>query len=174
MLDKYSYKQKFTALVVLAVLMIALAYKRSFGTAIASGSAYFSDKAKLENSALIQSQRQALLQRNADLDAQIGHQQMDAVLVQNALVDFMATQPGSTELTTVAPMHTYSDDYFTRHSNNIIINGSFNELIRTIYAYESEFSLSQIRHISMYRKKNFKTRKHELFTALLFQHYQQH
>ena len=174
MFDKLSHKQKFLALLGVCLLLLIAGYIRSYSGAIQSVSAYKSAKKQLVNSEQLNAELAELTAINAKLDAQIGNQQMDAVLVQNAVVEFIAEQKGKTQLTEVTPMHSYSDAYFSRYSNKITLSGSFNDLLATIYAFEREFSASRISHVSMYTKKNFKTRKNELFTDLLFQHYERH
>lgn len=174
MFDNLTYKQKFMALLVLALLFLVVGYKRSYSGAIQSVSGYYQAKDQLVNSEAVSRELVQLQADNAKLDALIGNQSMDAVLVQNAVVEFAAEKGTKIQLTEVAPMHNYSDDYFTQFSNRITMSGTFNELLATLYAYENEFSASRISHVSLYTKKNFKTRRNELFTDVLFQHYQQH
>lgn len=155
-------------------MLLIAGYKRSYSGAIANAKAYYSAKEQLNDSQKYASELRELQLINAQLDAQIGNQEMDAVLVQNALVEFAAENALKTELTEVAAMHSYSDAYFEQYSNKITLNGSFNELLAAIYAFERDFEASRINHVSMYTKKNFKTRKDELYTDLLFQHYERH
>ena len=85
-------------------MLLIAGYKRSYSGAIANAKAYYSAKEQLNDSQKYASELRELQLINAQLDAQIGNQEMDAVLVQNALVEFAAENALKTELTEVAAM----------------------------------------------------------------------
>ena len=61
---------------------------------------------------------------------------------------------------------------FNIYSNKISIKGGFNELIKTIYAFETEFNFARIATMKFYVLKNRKTRKKELYNDIIFQNYE--
>lgn len=174
MLEKLTHKQRFIGLIIVSVMFIIVAFKRSYSGAIQAASGYYSAKSQLVDAPTLQQQYNLLTASNLDLDAHIGNSMQDAVLVQNAVLEFAAELPVNTQVTAVAPMHSYTDSYFTQYSNKITMSGTFNQLLESIYAFEKDFNASRISHVTLYTQKNFKTRKNELFTDILFQHYEQH
>ncbi len=171
-LSRLTYKQQFYALIVLALLLCFIAYSRSFGPTFNTVNGYYSAKAKIANSQTLNQRLSIALNKNNHLDAIIGKNSTDPILVQNAIMEFVATRPYDIKIMSFDPMHKAKDDYFTVYTNSLTLQGGINELLKTMHDLETKFELSRIAHVNIYLKKNYKTRKNELFSQLFFRQYE--
>lgn len=171
-LKELTYKQKFYALGIAILLLSVLAFKKSLSPTIATVSGYYSAKKKIENGDQLQEKLALFTKQNQDLDAVIGSQMSNPVLVQNAIVEFIADRPSDIKLKAFEPMHVSRDDYFTVYSNRVTLQGGINDVLLTLYEIETQFKLSKLAHVKLSVKKNYKTRKNELFSELLFRQYE--
>lgn len=169
---KLTYKQQFYALIGLALIMCLFAYNRSFKPTINTVSGYYSAKTKIENADVLHQQLAQATAKNNQLDGLIGKNTTDPILVQNAIMEFVAGRPYPIKVTSFDPMHKANDPYFTVYTNSVTLEGGLNDLLKTMYDLETQFELSRIAHVNIYIKKNYKTRKNELFSQLLFRQYE--
>ena len=167
-----TYRQQFYAVIALAFVLSIFAYKRSFGPTFSTVNGYYSAKAKIENSQALNQQLSIELGKNSQLDAIIGKNTTDPILVQNAIMEFVANRSYDIKVTSFDPMHKAKDPYFTVYTNSLTLQGNINDLLKTIHDLETQFELSRIAHVNIYVKKNYKTRKNELFSQLLFRQYE--
>ena len=172
MLSKYTYKQRFTGLVVLLFLLTLGALKKLVIPSVSTINSYYSAKSKIENATNLDEQLAGLTVQNQELDRRIGSQAANPVLVQNAIVEFIAERNNNIKLKAFKPMHSASDAYFTVYSNHITLQGGINEVLATLYELETQFELSKLAHVRLNVQKNYKTRKNELFSELLFRQYE--
>ena len=170
--SKLTYRQQFYALLGLLLLLCLFAYKRSFGPTLSTVNGYYSAKEKIENQETLNQELSIALSQNQQLDGLIGKNTTDPILVQNAIMEFVAGRPYQIKVTSFDPMHKVTDPYFTVYTNSVTLQGGINDLLKTMHDLETQFELSRIAHVNIYIKKNYKTRKNELFSQLLFRQYE--
>ena len=69
-------------------------------------------------------------------------------------------------------MHTFSDTEFKIYSNQITVEGAYNNLIELLYTIEKEYKASRIVSTNLYSKKNYQTKTTKLYLKIILQNYE--
>lgn len=171
MFEKYSHKTKFTALLIVAVMLAIAAYKRSFGpllNLIVENRQLSEEINALEDS----SGKFAALQAEvAAIDGIIGNGRADKEKVQQEIVRFVAGFEAPVSIYDVQPIHRYDDENYVIYTNQIDVTGGVNDLLALAYAFETRFALSRLANVRFYttRKNNAPDILH---LKLIFQNYE--
>ena len=171
MFNQYTYKQKFTALLVLFVMLVITAYKRSFSQLIASYGEYKTLSAKI-NEFKNKSHDLGKLQKDvAALDQILGKGGKSKEIIQQEIINFVANKHPEVAIDNIQPIHFFNDENFTIVTNQIVLTGNSNQLLKTVYDFEKEFETSKIVSMQFFTvKKNDKEEKLNL--KLIFQNYE--
>lgn len=172
MFENLSYKQKFWALIGILLMLSIAAYKRSFSLTLNSYKEYKDLTEKLiyvrQNSSIVD-----------DLDAEIryldqliGSDRIEPELVQLEILNFVTTSSKKVNVVSVEEIHEAADNDFLIYTNQLIIEGSMQELLDVVYAFEKEFTHSRVINVSFFKKKDFSTKKIKLYAKIIFQNYE--
>jgi len=172
MFENLTYKQKFLALLAIAVLLGLAAYKRSFKLTIDAYNEYHELSEQLYEIKSSSSTVQELDTEIRFLDNLLGKENMESVLVQQEILNFVTNKSTGVNVFDVAEVHEASDNKFIIHTNQLIIEGSFEELLKIIYEFEKKFPYSRVVNTSFFKKKDFKTRRIKLYAKIIFQNYE--
>jgi len=172
MFENLTYKQKFIALLAIAVFLGFAAYKRSFKFTIDAYNEYHELSDKLNE---ISSSSNTIQELDAEIryfDNLLGKENVESVLVQQEILNFVTNKSKSVHVFDLSEVHEASDNEFVIHTNQLTIEGSFEELLKIVYDFEKEFSYSRVVNTSFFKKKDFKTRRIKLYVKIIFQNYE--
>jgi len=172
MFENLTYKQKFLAIIAISVLLGFTAYKRSFKLTLDAFSEYYELNEKLEEISSSSTTIQEVDTEIRFLDNLLGEESMEPVLVQQEILDFVTHKSNSVIVFDLAEVHEASDNKFLIYTNQLTIEGSFEELLKMVYEFEKEFPYSRVVNTSFFKKKDFKTRRIKLYAKLIFQNYE--
>lgn len=172
MLEKYTFKQKFFALIVLGLFTAVVCIKRSFAITINRITAQREIQRQLSEKPELSAQLSAIKAAHQTIDNQSVSSIAAPQLIQNAIIDFIAQHNKALQLSQVGAIHQSENSFFTTYSNPITLQGDINTLLQITNAFEQDFNQAALISVSLYTQKNFKTQKDELFAKLLFQNFQ--
>ncbi len=164
------YKQKVFGLIIIFVMMFIAAYKRVFNPTLAL------IKSNKQMNETIEKAGQAageirFLQKEVDyLDRIMGDKQRPPEEIQQALLEFVSRYR-SVRLYELKDIHESEENGFKVYSNQLTLQGSYNDLASCIYSLEKEFNLARIVNIHFYRKKEHQRRSEKLLASIIFQNY---
>jgi hypothetical protein len=170
--DKYSYKQKNYALVILSILLIAACYNRKFKTTIETLVFRTELTGKIESSkhAIVeirQTQREI-----AYLNKLLGKEDITIEKVQQGFLNFVQTNSTSISVHQVDEVLTYQHPDFSINTHRIVLKGNFIPTLKFIYELETKFDLAKLVNVNFEFKKYSSEEKEQLYTTLLMQNYE--
>lgn len=171
MFEKYSYKKKFLALLILTFIIAITAYKRSFSTLIQIIKEHntLSDKIEDINKKAINSSD--LAKEVAYLDRIIGKEGISKEVIQQEIVNFTSKRHPRVSINALEPIHLFQDENHTIITNQIDVTGNVNQLLKLGYDFEKNFSDSRIINMHFYSTK--KNNKIDLLHfKIIFQNYE--
>src|SRR5258705_13285972 len=136
MFEKYSYKKRFLALLVLAFMIAITAYKRSFYTLIQVIKEHDSLSEKLENVNNKTGNTTSLIKEVAYLDRLIGKDGVSKEIVQQEIVNFTSKRHPKISINVLEPIHLFQDDKNTIITNQLDVTGNVNQLLQLGYDFE--------------------------------------
>jgi len=172
MFENLTYKQKFLGLIAISVLLGLAAYKRSFKLTIDAYNEYNELREKLHE---IKSSSNTIHELDAEIlyfDNLLGKENMESVLVQQEILNFVTNKSVAVSVFELAEVHEASDKEFVIHTNQLTIEGGFEALLKMVYEFEKEFPYSRVVNTSFFKKKDFKTRRIKLYAKIIFQNYE--
>ncbi|WP_452223483.1 hypothetical protein [Lacinutrix chionoecetis] len=172
MFNNISYKKKFFALIMIGVVLSISAYKRSFSLTIDS---YKESKSLIERLDYINvsSNSVSILDKEIQfLNNLIGEDNIEPELVQQEILNFVTNSSPSVSVINIEEVHSAIDNDFNIYSNQLTLEGAFEDLLETVYSFEKEFVYSRLVNVSFFKKKDFKTRKEKLYSKIIFQNYE--
>ncbi|NQY07129.1 MAG: hypothetical protein HRT68_13315 [Flavobacteriaceae bacterium] len=107
----------------------------------------------------------------AYLDAAIGKQGISPETVQQSILDF-SSQFDYIKVANISEIHYAQSNGFDIFSNQLVLEGNFNDLSKVIYEFEKNFKLSKIVSINYQKIKNYNTRRDKLQASIIFQNYE--
>ncbi|TRW27535.1 hypothetical protein FMM05_02530 [Flavobacterium zepuense] len=169
--EKYSYKTKFIALVLISLMLGYTAYKRSFSTLISlikENKSLTSTINSLKNSS---GNEDVLLDQINSIDKIIGKEGLSKERIQQDIINFVAKYNKGVSIYNMESIHEFKDDNNTVYTNILDITGSFNNLLEISYNFEKKFDSSRLISLNFYStKKNNKP--DALHLKMIFQNYE--
>ena len=173
MFSQYTYKQKFYALVAIMLLLGITAYKRSFSLTLNTYAKHkeLSEQLVVANAAMADGAR--LNQEIKALDKLIGKADMEPQLVQQELLNFVSQSDDKrVKVEEVKQIHQVEDRDFWVYTNQLVLSGTFESLLKVVYRFEKEFEFSRVVSVQFNKKKNYRTKREKLFVNIVFQNYE--
>lgn len=169
--EKYSYKQKKLALIIISILLCAVAYKRAFKVTL--------DLRKLNEELTIKSQEaststQRLSKKQIELkniNAVIGKENTPNDVVQQQFLLFIERMNSKLTVASIEEVYRFDHPDFIINTNVITIKGDYLSLVKFMYQLEKEFNFARLVSNHIYIKKNKKLKKDELFATLTLQNF---
>jgi hypothetical protein len=174
MFENLTYKQKFMALIAILVLLGVAAYKRSFKLTFDAYNEYHELSNQLSEINSSSNSIEALDNEINYLDNLLGKDDMESVLVQQEILNFVTNKSKAVAIFDLAEVHEASDNEFIINTNQLTIEGDFENLLEIVYDFEKEFLYSRVVSTSFFKKKDFKTRRIKLYAKIIFQNYEKH
>ncbi|TRX33719.1 hypothetical protein FNW52_14930 [Flavobacterium sp. ZT3R18] len=171
MFEKYSYKKKNLALLVLTFIIAITAYKRSFHTLVQVMKEYNTLSKKNEDVNKKSGNSNNLHEEVAYLDRIIGKEGVSKEAIQQEIVNFTSKRHPEVSINILEPIHLFQDENHTIITNQLDVTGNVNQLLQLGYDFEKNFSYSRIVNMHYYiSKKNNKTDL--LHFKIIFQNYE--
>jgi hypothetical protein len=169
--EKYSYKQKKLALLIITVLLGAVAYKRAFKVTL--------DLKDLKQELTVRSQEAAtsterLAKKQIDLkniNTVIGKENTPNDVVQQQFLLFIENTDSKLIVESIEEVYRYDHPDFIINTNVITIKGGYIPLVKFIYALEKKFNYARLVSSHIYIKKNKKLKIDELYATLTLQNF---
>ena len=173
MFDKYSFKIKNRALLAIFILLALASYKRSFVLSLLAKEEIVRQEGSLANIDNSEYNLQKLLQSVAILDKTIGESNLKPDKIQQEILKTISSNNHHVNVESIEETHVYKNVDFSILSNELILEGRFNDLTETIYDLETNFKFARLINVEFYRKKQLSTKTTKLYAKILFQHYHQ-
>ncbi len=170
--DKYSYKQKNYALILLGVLLLAVAYKRSFKTTFETLDAKTEIELKINEAKYAASSISQVQKSLKQLNKLIGKENVTVEKVQQGFLNFFARKSSGISVFQIDEVLKYQHPDFTILTHRIVLKGNFIQSLRFIYDLEKEFDLAKLVNVSFEYKKMNSEQPEDLYTVLLLQNYE--
>lgn len=169
--QKYTYRQKKLALVVIFVLLAAAAYKRSFSITLqqlALNSELQIKRAEAETSI----DRLKTKQNELKLINQIvGQENVPNERVQQKFLSFFDEKSNNLSVERMEEVYTFDHPDYTINTNLITIKGDYLNTVKFIYNLEKNFTFARIVSSNLQLKTNRTLQKSELHTTILLQNF---
>ena len=169
--DKYSYKQKNTALLVLGVLLGAVAYKRSFSKTIEAWALIHDLEVQQMQARSSQNTIHSLQTEIGQMNRVIGKEDNSVEIVQQGFLNFFARKATNLSVNQIEEVYTFDHPDFSINTFRIDLKGNFNDQLRYIYQLENEFNEARLIYSKFENKKDSETQKQFLVSTLLLQNY---
>lgn len=170
MFEKYTFKKKFQALLLVFVMLSVAAYKRSFRSCLEVYSAY---RSEAEKAASANDNRVQVASISADLalmDQLIGKNSDEKERIQQEIVRFI-TQSGRAGIFDLQPIHQFTDAKYRIYTFQVDVTGNYEDLLRLAYDFEKQFVFSKLVGTNFYTlKKN--NNQEVLHLKMTFQNYE--
>jgi len=175
MFDKYTFKQKNRALLVIFILLAFASYKRSFVLSIIANEEIKQQELNLSKVDNSEESLQQLIYSISSLDKTIGKTNLKPDKIQQEILNALATYSKiyNVSLESIEETHSYKNVDFSVLSNEVILEGRFNNMTKMIYDLELNFQFARLINVEFYKKKILSTKKTKLYAKILFQHYHQ-
>lgn len=171
--EKYSYKQKNLALLIIAVLLFAVSYKRAFSKTIETNN--YINELEIKKQEALNSQKEIrLLQKNvARLNKLLGKENVSVEEVQQGFLNFLAKKSSNIQVKQIDEVYGFEHPDFKINTFKIELRGDFISVLKFIYELERSFEDARLIHFLMSAEKDPVTNKTDLTTTLLIQNYVQ-
>ncbi|UZO80682.1 hypothetical protein NBT05_17285 [Aquimarina sp. ERC-38] len=159
-------------MIVIAVILAITAYKRSFKMTMEAAQLVKESRSKLAKVSNSQ-QRILKLQKEVNyLDKLIGKEIKNPNIIQQEILNSVDQMVSQATILKLNKAHSAKDAYFTIYTNQLILTGSYSELLKTTYQLEKSFDVSRIVSLKLYTEKEPRTRKKKLIEQITFQNYE--
>ncbi len=171
--EKYSYKQKNLALLIIAVLLFAASYKRAFSKTIELNG--YINELEIKKQEALDSQKEIrLLQKDvARLNRLLGKENVSVEEVQQGFLNFLAKKSPKIQVKQIDEVYGFEHPDFKINTFKIELRADFISVLKFIYALEGSFDDARLIHFKMSSEKDPVTNKIDLTTTLLIQNYVQ-
>ena len=116
---------------------------------------------------------QKLLQSVSVLDKTIGESNLKPDRIQQEIFNSISSNNHNVIVESIEETHVYKTIDFSILSNEVILQGRFNDLTETIYDLETNFKFARLINVEFYKRKQISTKTTKLYAKILFQHYHQ-
>lgn len=171
MFEKYSYKQKNYALIILFFMLSITAYKRSFHDLFEVITTYKNTSKKAEDINKKTKNMDRLIKDVTYLDKIIGKEGITKEMVQQGIVSFASKNAPEVSISDLQPIHDYHEDDYRIITNQLDVTGNTDQLLKLAYDFEKKFNLSRIVSMNFYTTKN-NNKSEVLHLKMIFQNYE--
>lgn len=169
--DGYSYKVKNRAMIVLAVLLVALAYKRAFSVTFETLGYRTELEQKLVRAESAEQNIRTKQVEIAQLNRYLGEENNTVEKVQQGFLNFFAVNAEDILVHQIDEVLHFEHPDFAINTHCIILKGGFLETLAFLYTFEKDFNLAKVLNITFEFRKATNQDDPALFTTLLIQNY---
>jgi hypothetical protein len=169
--EKYSYKQKNYALLVLIVLLMAVAWKRAFSITVETLDYRQELEMKLMDAQTADSDIRSRQMDIARLNRYLGEENNTVEKVQQGFLNFFAEKGAGLQVHQIDEVLNFKHPDFEINTHRIVLRGDYTSTLRFVYALEKEFTLGKLLNVSFELKRFSMEEDKHLYTTLLIQNY---
>ena len=169
--DKYSYKKKNYALIVIAVLLLAVVWKRSGLITLDLMQAKTELGEKIELAKYADQNIKLRYKEINVLNAFLGKENSTVDEVQQGFLNFFNRETKQLEIVQLDEVLNFAHPDFSINTHRIVLSGNYNETIKFIYKLEKEFKLAKLLALEFESERDRMSDKVSLHTVLLIQNY---
>ena len=169
--DKYSYKQKNLALLVLGVLLCAVAYKRSFKTTFETQDYIVELEQKKATAVSSRETIRRLQLEIANVNKLLGKENVSIERVQQGFLNFFAQHSSGLSVQQIEEVYTFDHPDFSINTFRIDLKGDYLAQVRFLNKLEMHFDEARLIHARFELKKDLVSGKTDLISTLLLQNY---
>lgn len=169
--DKYTYKQKNYALLVLGVLLAAVAYKRGFGPTLEIKEYRTELEGKLEMATTADDQIRTKQIEIAHLNRLLGEEGNTIEKVQQEFLNFFAEKAVNVSVHEINEVLNFQHPDFSINTHRVVLKGDYSSTVRFLYEVEKKFKLAKILNVSFEFAKQEASDEKSLYTTILIQNY---
>ncbi|OEK09141.1 hypothetical protein A8C32_10425 [Flavivirga aquatica] len=172
MFKDLTYKRKFFLAIIGFVLLFLASYKKTFKhTWVAKNQLKHVEK-KLASTNNSFDSLYVLKEEIKSLDNLIGGHSLNPILVQQKILDFISRTDPKVNIVAIENVHLFKTKEFLIYSNQIELEGDYEKLLKLLYETEKYFNDSRVVSSEFYSKKNYTTKKQNLFLKIILQNYE--
>lgn len=173
---QFTYKTKKLLLIVVLILFTILGYKRIIANSARQITNYFNEKSLIIDEKELDAKIVDLKIKVEQIDKILGKVNFNEHFIQYEILDYVTANTGKFDIEVVKllPTHIFNENGYLIVSNEVVLKGEYNDLIRAIYQIEKEIKISKISGVKFFKKKNHRTNRMELFSRLIFQNFKKH
>lgn len=169
--DGYSYKQKNYALALMAVLLLAVSYKRAFSVTFETLSYQEELSDKLLSAQTADGEIRSRQLDIARLNRYLGEENNTVERVQQGFLNFFAQHGQGLLVHQIDEVLNFKHPDFEINTHRIVLRGDFTTTLKFMYAMEREFTLGKLLNVSFELKRFSMEEEKHLYTTLLIQNY---
>lgn len=170
--EQYSYKQKNYALMILAVLLVAVSYKRAFKQTVETVAYKHELEAKIAQAKNAKYEIGFTKKQISHLNKLLGKENITVEKVQQGFLNFLERKSAGIIVYQVDEVLNFKHPDFSINTHKIILKGNFINTLKFIYQLEHNFDLAKLIEVSFEYKKYNAEESEQLYTTLLLQNYQ--
>ena len=172
MFKNITYKQKFIAILGGAIILFMASYKKTYKHMFIAKKELSQMEQKLSTNEYSFDNLYRLKNEISSLDNLIGGDNLDPKYVQQSILDFVSKTTLNANIVSIEDVHLFADREFLIYSNVIELEGTYENLINLLYEIEKNFKDSRVISTQLYSKKNYRTKKQNLFLKITLQNYE--
>lgn len=172
MFNNLTYKKKFIILLVGFLFIGIGAYNKKIRETLVKRKELKTIEKQLVNTDQSYNTLFSLQDQVKGLDNIIGGNNLKPELVQPSILNFITKKGQDVNVVSIEDVHTFSDTEFKIYSNQITVEGAYNNLIELLYTIEKEYKASRIVSTNLYSKKNYQTKTTKLYLKIILQNYE--
>ncbi|MCF8414631.1 MAG: hypothetical protein K9G40_00200 [Crocinitomicaceae bacterium] len=169
--EKYSYKKKNYALLVLIILLLAVVYKRSIKTTLEIKKYSNELNAKLDKAKFATTDIRLKQQQISKLNDYLGQENNSVEKVQQGFLNFFARNSSRLIVYQIDEVLTFKHPDFSIKTHRIVLKGGFINSLKFIHLLEKDFDLARLINVTFKYQKNPNDDKESLYTTLILQNY---
>lgn len=169
--DGYSFKVKNRVMILIAVLLIAVAYKRAFSVTFATRDYRTELEQKLERAGHANQDIRIKQTEIAQLNRYLGEENNTVEHVQQGFLNFFAKHAQGVWVYRIDEVLNFKHPDFEINTHSIILKGDFISTLRFLYAMERDFKLAKVLNVSFEYQRIDRDSGEALYTTLLIQNY---
>lgn len=169
--DKYSYKQKNYALLVVLVLLLAVTYKRSISVTLELNNYSYELDEQLQLAKIAISEIGLKQVSIHQLNQVLGKENSSVEQVQQGFLNFFAQNTTALQVYKIDEVIKFQHPDFTINTHQIVLKGEYTNTLKFLYLLEKEFDLARLANVSFEYKKMSSEEPEALYTTLFIQNY---
>lgn len=172
MFKNLTYKQKFFMVTIGFVILFMASYKKNYKHTIQAKKELNQVREKLSNN---ENSLVTLGNLKNDIDhlnKVIGGQTQNPELVQQKLLNFLSRHASHVNIFSIEDVHLFFGKEFLVYSNQIVLEGTYKNLVGALYTIEKDFKNSRVVSTQLYSKKDYRTHSKTLFLKIILQNYE--
>lgn len=169
--DKYSYKQKNYALLVIIVLLLAVTYKKAISVTLETKNYEHELDEQLNLAESASSQIRMKQTTIAQLNRVLGKENSSVEKVQQGFLNFFAQKSSGLQVYKIDEVIKFQHPDFSINTHQVTLKGEYTNTLKFIYMLEKEFDLARLTNVTFEYKKVNSDEPEALYTTLLIQNY---